>query len=174
MLTDCLNLCWLVQQTRWQNSSAQEWKTLHWYCAHMHTTACTDTNVQVNTHTATHHIFSCVACKSEMRPVYQSDGFNAYKYSERSKCSEYWQKRQDAVSGDRGGEEGEEEEYLCRYLVYLTPSPPARECDWILRFWLITTRGWCSVWFKLPEDVALCSWCLQRHRGNVWNLKLNS
>ena len=66
--------------------------------------------------------------------------------------------------------DGGEEEYLCRYLVYLTPSPPARECDWMLRFWIITTRGWCSVLFKLREDAALCSWCPQRHRGNVWNL----
>lgn len=169
MLIVCLNLCWLVQQTRWQNISAQEWKTLI-LRTHAHHRLHGYKRSRQHTHTTTHHIFSCVACKSEMRPVYQSDGFNAYKYSEWGKCSEYWQKRQDAVLGDRGGEEGGGGGISLSVSGISHPITTNRECDWMLWFWIITTRGWCSVWFKLQEDAALCSWCLQRHRGNVWNL----
>lgn len=84
---------------------------------HTHTTTCTYTH----NHTLIHHIFSCVACKSELRPVCRSEASVPINTASEANVQNT-DRRETAVWGDRRGEEGEGE-YLCRYLVYLTPSP---------------------------------------------------
>lgn len=91
----------------------------------MRTTACTDTNVHVNTHTQLHTTYSAVwpvsqRCVQSINqtasmPINTVSEANAQNTDRRDRML-FW--------GTEEGRRGGEEEYLCRYLVYLTPSPP--------------------------------------------------
>lgn len=108
----------------------------------MRTTACTDTNVHVNTHTQLHTTYSAVwpvsqRCVQSINqtasmPINTVSEANAQNTDRRDRML-FW----GTEEGRRGGGGG----ISLSVSGISHPITTNRECDWMLWFWIITTRG---------------------------------